>query len=125
MAHRRLPTALLLAVPAVLAVAAYGRVLHGEFLFDDGRVVQRNPVRRDPALVLRGFGDALVAGGRPTPEVVFSLPRSIGGGAPWAFHAASLLLHLAAVALAFLLTREVLRLAGSRSGSGVAVAVAG
>jgi len=125
MTRRPLPIALLLAVPMLLAAAAYGRVLHGDFLFDDVRVVTENQVLRDPAAVLRGFAGGLLHGGRPTTEVTFALSHAIGGQTPLAFHAVNLLLHLAVVVLVFHFTREVLRMAGRGPGSGVAVAVAG
>ena len=125
MTRRQRPIALLLAVPMLLAVAAYGRVLHGDFLFDDVRVVQRNPALQDLGGVLRGFWGSLLHGGRPTTEVTFVLSHAMGGPVPWAFHSVSLLLHLAVVVLIFLFTREVLRLAGRGPASGVAVAVAG
>jgi len=125
MTRRQRPIALLLAVPMLLAVAAYGRVLHGDFLFDDVRVVQRNPVLQELGGVLRGFWGNLLHGGRPTTELTFALSHAIGGPVPWAFHAVNLLLHLAVVVLVFFFTRAVLRLAGRGPGSGVAVAVAG
>jgi len=125
MTRRQRPIALLLAVPMLLAVAAYGRVLRGDFLYDDVRVVLGNPALGDVGAVLRGFWGSLLHGGRPTTEVTFALSHAIGGPVPWAFHSVNLLLHLAVVVLVFLFTREVLRLAGRGPGSGVAVAVAG
>lgn len=125
MTRPRPPTALLLAVPLLLAAGAYARVLHGEFVYDDTRVVSSNPALGDPAAVLGGFRDGLLRGGRPTTDVTFALSHAIGGGTPLAFHAGNLLLHLAVVVLLFLFTREVLRLAGRGPSDGVAVAVAG
>jgi Flp pilus assembly protein TadD len=125
MTRRQRFIALLLAVPMLLAVAAYGRVLHGDFLFDDVRVVQRNPALQEFGGVLRGFWGNLLHGGRPTTEVTFALSHAMGGPVPWAFHSVSLLLHQAVVVLIFLFTREVLRMAGRGPTSGVAVAVAG
>jgi hypothetical protein len=125
MTRRQRPIALLLAVPMLLAVAAYGRVLRGDFLYDDVRVVQQNPALQELGGVLRGFWGSLLHGGRPTAEVTFALSHAMGGPVPWAFHSVNLLLHLAVVVLVFLFTREVLRLAGRGPGCGVAVAVAG
>lgn len=112
MTPRKPPTALLLAVPMLLAAAAYARVLHGEFVFDDARVVKGNQALGDPAAVLGRFTDSLLHGGRPTTEVTFALTHAIGGPNPLAFHAGNLLLHLLVVVLVFVFTREVLRLAG-------------
>ena len=125
MTRRRPPTALLLAAPLLLAAGAYARVLHGEFVYDDLRVVGSRPALGDPAAALGGYVDGLLHGGRPTTEVTFALSHAMGGGTPTAFHAGNLLLHLAVVILVFLFTREVLRLAGREPSSGVAVAVAG
>jgi Flp pilus assembly protein TadD len=125
MTRRHLPASLLLAVPLLLAVAASARVLHGDFVLDDVRVVRENPALGSPAGVLRGFGESLLHGGRPTTEVTFALSQAMGGPTPLAFHAGNLFLHLAVVVLVFLFTREVLGLAGRGPSSGVAVAVAG
>lgn len=125
MTRRQPPIALWIAVPLLVAVAAYARVLPGEFVLDDARVVRTNAVLGDPGVVLRSFPGALLHGGRPTTEVTFALSQAIGGGRPLAFHALNLLLHLAVVVLVFLFTREVLRLAGRGPSPGVAVAVAG
>jgi Flp pilus assembly protein TadD len=125
MAPRRLDIPPLLVVPLLLATAAYRRVLHGDFVFDDVRVVQRNLALQDLGGVLRGFGESLFHGGRPTTEVTFAVSHALGGPTPLAFHSVNLLLHLAVVVLVFLFTRSVLRLAGSGSPQGVAVAVAG
>ncbi len=125
MTRRQPPTALLLAVPLLLAAGAYARVLHGEFVYDDNRVVGSGQAPGEPAAVLGGYLDGLLHGGRPTTEVTFALSRAAGGGTPLAFHAGNLLLHLAVVILVFLFTREVLRLAGRGSSPGIAVAVAG
>lgn len=123
---RRPPAkALLLLVPLLLAAAAYARVLRGDFLFDDVRVVKKNLALGDPAGVLGGFLDGLLHGGRPTTELTFALSHALGGPSPWAFHLGNLLLHLATVVLIFLFTREVLRRAGSEAAPGVALAVAG
>ena len=125
MTPRKPPTALLLAVPMLLAAAAYARVLHGEFVFDDARVVKGNQALGDPAAVLGRFTDSLLHGGRPTTEVTFALTHAIGGPNPLAFHAGNLLLHLLVVVLVFVFTREVLRLAGRGPSPGIALAVSG
>jgi tetratricopeptide (TPR) repeat protein len=122
---RRLPIALLLAIPLGLAVAAYGRTLDGEFVLDDARVVRKNAALGDAAAIVRGFGGSLFHGGRPTTELTFALSHAIGGPSPRAFHVGNLLLHLATGVLVFLFTRAVLRRAGSDAVSGVALAVAG
>lgn len=122
---RGLAPRLLLTVPLVLAVAAYARTLHGEFLYDDVLVVQENASLGDPAGLVRAFGTDLLHGARPTTALTFAASRSLGGPSPLPFHVGSLLLHLLVVALVFSFTRAVLRLAGSQGDSWVALAVAG
>ena len=101
--------ALLVAIPLLLATAAYFRVIRGDFVFDDVRVIQRNAALAEPGAVVRGFPAALLKGGRPTTEFTFALNRSLGGLSPAGFHATNLLLHLVVVLLVFLFTRAVLR----------------
>ncbi|MBS1109584.1 MAG: hypothetical protein H6Q88_1576 [Anaeromyxobacteraceae bacterium] len=79
---RRLPIGLLLAVPLLLSVAAYGRTLDGEFVLDDVRVVRKNAALGDAAAILRGFGGSLLHGGRPTTELTFALSHAVGGPSP-------------------------------------------
>ena len=125
MPRSRFSTVLLVAVPLLLAVAVYGRVLHGELLYDDVRSVRDNPAVTDLGGTVAGFGRALLQGGRPTTDLTLAVDRAVGGSGTFAFHVTNLLLHLAATLLVLVFTRAVLRLAGSGAVDGVAVAVAG
>jgi hypothetical protein len=100
-------------------------VLHGEFQFDDVRVVLGNPALGDLGEVLRGFWGSLLRGGRPTTEATFAVSHALGGPVPLAFHSVNLLLHLGVVLLVFSFTHAVLRLARSERFTGVALVVAG
>jgi tetratricopeptide (TPR) repeat protein len=120
-----LRAAWLLAVPLLLAAAAYARVLDGEFQLDDLRAVPVGPAAADLAAALRRLPGALVHGGRPVADLTFALDRAAGGAAPRAYHATNLAIHLGAVVLAYAFTRKVLRLAGAAAGTWTALAVAG
>ncbi|MBK9516132.1 MAG: tetratricopeptide repeat protein [Anaeromyxobacter sp.] len=107
------PLAWLLVAPLLLALAAYARVLHGEFVFDDlPNVVNAPAVRQLPA-ALRAFVPDLLAGRRPVTVLTLALDHAAGGLEPFTFHATNLGLHLLAVLLVFGFTRAVLRLAGA------------
>ncbi len=118
--------ALALVIPLALAVAAYARVLDGEFQLDDGDTVVQQPAVMD----LGGFfRDHLVqgflGGARPVTDLTFALNYAVGGLEPWNFHLTNLVLHLAAVVLAWAFGRSVLRLAGAPRAEWIAVAAAG
>ena len=115
----------LLAAPMLLAVAAYARVLDGEFQLDDLRAVVGGPAAPDLAAAFRRLPGALAAGGRPVADLTFALDRAVGGVSPRAFHLTNLAVHLGAVILAYAFTRRVLRLAGARAEAWTALAVAG
>jgi hypothetical protein len=119
------PKARWLALPLVLAVAAYARALGGEFQLDDFGSIVESPAVKDLGRALRGFWPALARGGRPLTDLTFALNYAVGGLDPWGFHATNLAFHLAVVGLVFLFTRAGLRLAGSGAATGLAVAVAG
>jgi tetratricopeptide (TPR) repeat protein len=107
-------------------VAAYWRVLPGEFQFDDAEFVVDNAGIKD----LGAFGSAAhwlgaLRSGRPLVELTFALNYAYGGLEPWNFHLTNLLIHLAAVVLAWSVARRLLRLAGAASADGQALVVAG
>lgn len=114
-----------LLLPLLLAVAAYARVLDGEFVFDDLTAVVGDPAVRDLGGALRGFLPALLAGRRPVTVLTFALDHAWGGLSPRPFHVTNLAIHLLVTCLAFLLARAALRLAGTARPTGLAVAVAG
>ncbi len=114
-----------LALPLVVAAAAYARVLHGEFLLDDFPSIVESPAVKDLGRALRALVPELLRGGRPVTDVTFALNYAAGGLDPWGFHLVNLALHLAVAGLVFLFTRTVLRLAGARPAGVMAVVVAG
>jgi len=117
---------LALVVPLGLAALAYARVLDGELQFDDLPGIVQNAALRDPGRLLGApFLRAWLAGGRPLTDLTFALNVAVGGLTPWNFHLTSLLLHLAATALAFAAARALARLAGAPRADGVALAAAG
>jgi protein O-mannosyl-transferase len=114
-----------LAVPLLLAVAAYARVLDGEFQLDDLSAVLGSPAARDLETAIRQLPGSILRGGRPVADLTFALDHAFGGGAPRAYHLTNLAIHLGVVVLAYAFARKVLRLAGAASERGTALAVAG
>jgi protein O-mannosyl-transferase len=115
-----------LALVLALTLAAYWRVLPGEFQFDDFPAVVRNLGIKDLRALARGpWLASLLRGGRPATELSFALDYAAGGLEPWRFHLTSLVIHLAAVLLAFAFGRALLSLAGVERADGVALAAAG
>jgi Flp pilus assembly protein TadD len=119
------PTARWLAVPLLLAVAAYWRVLGGELVFDDLPQLAGNAALRDLPAALRDFLPALLSGRRPVTVLTFALNHALTGLQPWALHATNVAIHLVVTALAFAFARAMLRLAGAAHPTGLAVAAAG
>lgn len=120
---RRLPAGLLLAVPLVLAVLAYARVLDGEFVFDDTAAIVENPATKDLGRLLDGI--VFLGPGRPVTDLTFALNYAFGGLEPWNFHVTNLAIHLGVVLLVFAFTRSVAGRAGAERPDAIAVAVAG
>jgi tetratricopeptide (TPR) repeat protein len=103
----------LLGVPLALAAGAYARVLNAPFVFDDQASILDNPTARDVGASIGALGRGLVGGGRSVTDLTFALNHAAGGLAPWGYHVANVAVHLTVVALVFLFTRSVVRLAGS------------
>lgn len=109
---------------ALLVTAlVFARALNGEFVYDDGLTVSRNPVITSLANIPQMFARPMwdfagarevgtVGYWRPLSTVALALGWTIGAGKPFAFHVLALALHLAAVAVAF---RLALRLTQSAS----------
>lgn len=108
----RLRSRQLLALAIGLTLIALWPILRGEFVYDDLVIVKRNPLITSFANVPRQFSGALwdflepgdvsrVGYWRPLASVVLTAANTLGGGEPLAFHVVSLLLHLAATAVAF------------------------
>ncbi|HET9597709.1 MAG TPA: hypothetical protein VFP65_19125 [Anaeromyxobacteraceae bacterium] len=128
MRHPALGTAAVaLGLAAALgAVAlAYRPALSGEFQFDDGPSIVENLAIKDlPAFLRRVADQPISAEARPVADLSFALDYARAGLDPLAFHRTSVLLHLAAVALAFLLVRALARRTGDARAAPFALAVA-
>lgn len=121
----RLPPAALLLV-LLAAIVAYSRVLDAPFQFDDATSVLRDPAIRDlPSAARAALDLRSLEPNRTLTALSFALDYSLGGLAPRAFHVSSLLLHLVATLLIFLLGRRLARLAELPSSEWVGVLVAG
>lgn len=110
----------LLALLAVLvaAVVVFWPILDNELVYDDAATVSRNRLITSFANIPEQFTQAMwdivepvernrVGYWRPMLHVALTFANVLGGGATKAFHVASLLLHLAAVAAAFGLARRL------------------
>jgi len=123
---RRARASLLLLVPLALAIAAYRRVLHAPFVWDDEPGILLNPVVRDLGALAPGqLAREMLGTGRPVTDLTFALNHAVGGFVPWSFHATNLAIHLVAVVLVFLFTRRLARLARAAKGDAIAIATAG
>jgi len=119
---RRSPHLLLL-LPLALTALAYLGALHGQFELDDRRTVVENPRVRDLGWLGPGAAFAALRGERVVTDLSLALDHRRGGLDPFAYHVTSLLLHLAAVALAYLFTLRTLERAGSPSPRAIALVV--
>ena len=91
-----------------MTALAYAPSLRGGFLYDDERSVERNMALRQPgALRVPDLRDMLGTG-RPVTTLTFALDLRAAGLDAGRFHRTGLLLHLAAVALAFVFLRRLL-----------------
>lgn len=96
-----------------ICVGAWVGAVNGEFQFDDWWLVVRDEATSEwPALAAR-----LGHGVRPLLRLSYFLDHALWGMSPFAFHATNLLLHVAAVLLAYGLARR-------RLGSGAAAFLA-
>jgi hypothetical protein len=98
-----------------LAVAAYAPTLWNGFTWDDEYVVVRNPAIRALDAAPQFFTDGGTAASydglvvyRPLRSVALALIYRAGGLAPFGYHLANLLLHLANVALVLAVARRLL-----------------
>jgi tetratricopeptide (TPR) repeat protein len=118
-------TWLALLLPLALAAAAYARVLHGEFVFDDQLTGPASPTAQDLGSAAAGAWGTFWGGGRPVTDLTFALNRRLGGPDPWSYHLVNVGLHLATAVLLWRLGRTVLERAGAARAGWQAVAVAG
>jgi len=112
-----------LLVPLALAAAAYARVLHGEFQFDDRITVEQNPLVKSLGRFLSEA--SLLPPARPLTDLTFALNYAAGRLDPLGYHLVNLAVHLALVLLLHRLTRALARRAGLAAADGVALAAAG
>ena len=125
------PRTWLLAIPMVGAVFAYGRALHGDFVFDDLSNVVHDPAVRSLAastragVLLPSLLAAGHSGGRGFTAWTFALNRAIGGSDPFGYHLGNLALHLLVTLLVFFFARALFRRAVAANSAGCALAVAG
>jgi tetratricopeptide (TPR) repeat protein len=115
----------LVLAPVALAILVYGRVLGGEFQFDDFHAIVDNAAVKDLSAAAAAAFRGLVAGGRPVADLTFAVDYAAARLDPRRYHATNLALHLATVVLVYTFTRAVLRRAGAARAAGVALVVAG
>ena len=89
----------------VLGAAAYSNTFSVPFQFDDGRSIVENASVRDLCTFLSGP----IAPQRAVAHLTFALNGSLGGTAPWGYHALNLAIHLAAALLVYALAALVCR----------------
>ena len=115
-----------LLVPLALAALASWRVLPGEFQFDDAEfIVENGAIKALSAFLSPAHWQEALRSGRPLLELSFALDYARGGLEPWNFHLTNLLIHLAAVVLAWRLSLRLLALAGAARPEGQALVAAG
>lgn len=109
-----------LLVALAAAALVHARGLAGELVYDDLLLVARNPLVTDPArfwdLFTSGLWDFLdpeearrIGYWRPLTGAALALGHRLGGGAPSAFHAVSLAVHLGATLATWALARRLAR----------------
>jgi Flp pilus assembly protein TadD len=113
---------------ALGALAAYAGSFSGAMLYDDLASITDNPAIRHlwpwtdaPAGPAAG---GLTVSGRPFLQFTLALNYALGGERVWGYHAANLVIHLAAGLLIFGIARRTLVRAGSAQSLAVAFAIA-
>lgn len=108
-----------LILSAALVGAVYGNSIHNGFHFDDGHSIQDNAYLRDLRFLPDYFTDVRTFSPlaenrsyRPALLIGYALSHALGGGAPWAYHLGSLLLHALGAWVLGLLARRLLTSAG-------------
>jgi len=103
---------------AAISLAIYANALHGEFVFDDNVQLVRNQHVRSLEEIPRAFTTPLWSFAdkdnswnnryyRPMQTVIFALVYHFSGLSPFAYHLVSLLLHVIASILVYLLCVEL------------------
>jgi tetratricopeptide (TPR) repeat protein len=83
-------------VIGIAAPAAYHNSFGGSFVFDDQPAIHDNPTIRHFWTALSPPPGAMPVSGRPVMNLSLALNYAISGDKPWSYHAANLLIHLAA-----------------------------
>ncbi len=109
-------------LPLVLVVTLVTMLpaVRGELVYDDLLMVAQNPLITDfgnvGAVFAGAYWDFLdeseaarIGYWRPLTAVALMVGHALGDGAPWAFHALSILCHLVATAAAFFLAKRLAR----------------
>lgn len=110
----------LLALALVATAAVLARSLSGQLVYDDLLLISRNPALGSVSELIKSFVSAhwdladddtalRVGYWRPLTMALLFAGRAIGGGETWGFHLVSLTVHLASVALAFVLVERLTR----------------
>lgn len=94
----------------VLTFWAYGPVLHGAFLFDDTVLPFALPDAAAPFM-------AWIRGVRPVLMASYWMNARLSGDDPFSYHVVSVMIHLAAAALVFLIVRRLLEWSQAPAGS--------
>jgi tetratricopeptide (TPR) repeat protein len=100
-----------------LTIVVWSSTLRGGFVFDDLLNVLGNRWVTDWRLLPQAFAHNAAGFSpefdtsffRPLMHVFYAATYAVAGPRPWSFHLVNVLLHLAAVLLAYALSREVLR----------------
>lgn len=117
-APSRPQTWLWLAAAIAIPLAVLWPAVLGKFVYDDLSLVLQNPSLRSFDALLDSFGgpywdfarpqgEERTAYWRPLATAYFFVAARLGGGEPWGFHALSLGLHAACIALVFGLARRL------------------
>lgn len=113
-AHSASTTALACLAVVGIALLLYGGALRNGFVWDDTIIVDKQLAAfRTPLDLIRPPAHVPQFSAfyyRPVVVLTYLVDATVGGGAPWAFHATSMIVHGLTSALVFLL---VLRLLGS------------
>jgi Flp pilus assembly protein TadD len=127
MATASLRRSLLLAIPAVAAVAVYAATLRSAFVYDDEVLIRTNRWVHDAGVLAQLPVRPLLASPpvgttnyyRPVVVILYNLCWHAGGGTPLAFHVLNVLLHGLNATLVMQLVRRI-----GAGGDAVAVAAA-
>ena len=96
-----------------IAVAYYNALGNG-FVFDDYRLVVKNPVLREAPSLTQWFISPSSFGQRPFRHLSYLVDIHLGGMEPWVFHLSNLIYHWLCACLVFLITLRLTNTSSSR-----------